>query len=717
MGAQDEASSHGGLITAAALPSLVRGGELPGKSYVNALMFFRNTKAWHGWALRALLALGAGHLLAGIIFFFAYTWNDLSDFIKFAMVQGGMVVSALVWIGLKFDRPIAQAFGICLTVLIGVFMAVYGQVFQTPSAIYTPFTMWAFLSLPFAAVSRSLAHFTVWLIVACVAFLSYAHVQIVPNSGREALVWVYAGLALAFLILLIVYDRVQSQWPGWARAAWFRLALVAACMVFAVYAIATGFWQDKAFVRSIVALVIGGAAFAYLYTYKTQSFANPPLARIAALVLVASGLGLMFAQIGVRLIAEAENLLGIVGMFFVGFLLMAGLTYALARSFKHFSAKFSDEQMLPGGPLVENSDEAGENLDVISRRPVLGFARAVGMDEKKTVQVLAQTGEENTPWYMEMFLGFAGVLTALLAMGFFAAVLYEIVNIKDETSMIVLGLLVYVGTMFMRLRTRGLFARHFFNMLILGGGALASVGTGLVNDAGLGFIVFASALTALTLWLVCDRILEFIMAVGLAGLMMYVLLKYQIPFAFTAFYIIFSVVGLLALSLPVKTGLAKWRERRILTATGVAFLLAPCVFAVFFADENWMPALKLAVGDHWVEPIASILVTSGAVWYLNRFRSKTEPLRPTLPILVLLLLAVALMPLGSAAALLVMLCGYILGLRSLAVIGVLLQIGFITWFYYDMDISLLNKSFLLMGFGALLLIAYGLVIKWGGRYV
>jgi len=717
------------LITSQALPGLVSSGMLPGQLYMKALLFFRSSKAWNSWAMGALLALGAGHLLAGIIFFFAYNWNDLSPFVKFALVQGGMVVSAIAWISLKFDKPVAQAFGISLTVLIGVFMAIYGQVFQTPAAIYTPFTMWAFLSLPFAAVSRSLAHWTVWLVVACVAVLSYAHVQIVPNAGREALVWVYAGMALVFLVLLIVYDRVQNKWPGWARAAWFRLALVAACMVFANLSVGEGLWDNTIALSVMAAIVISVAAFAYLYTYKNQNFANPPQARIACLVIAASGLALMAAQTGVRLIAETEKLLDIVGMFFIGFLFMAGLTYALARSFKHFTENFSHEQKRP--LAAENPNEVDANLDVISRHPLNTFANTLGIDADKTAQALAQplaqSGDDDAPWYMEMFLGFAGVLTAILAIGFLTVVLYEITNVKDEASMIFLGLLVYGGAMFMRLASKGLFSRHFSNTLLLGGGALAVVGAGLVNNGGIGFIVFTGVLSALTLWLVRDRILEFVMAAGLSALTVYVLMEYRIPFAFSVFYIVFSAVGLLALSLPLKTGLARWRNRRVLMATGTAFLLAPCIFAVFFSGANWTEQLNLGVSNDWAERIASVLVTGGAVWYLNRARSATDTtdttdaaggaFRPPLPILVLLLVAVTLMPLGSAAALLVMLSGYILGMRSLAILGTLAQIGFITWFYYDLEMTLLNKSLVLMGSGAVLLVAYGLTIKRGNYHV
>ena len=86
MAVEDNSGSSGVLITSQALPGLVSSGMLPGQLYMKALLFFRSSKAWNSWAMGALLALGAGHLLAGIIFFFAYNWNDLSPFVKFALV-------------------------------------------------------------------------------------------------------------------------------------------------------------------------------------------------------------------------------------------------------------------------------------------------------------------------------------------------------------------------------------------------------------------------------------------------------------------------------------------------------------------------------------------------------------------------------------------------------------------------------------------------------
>ena len=59
----------------------------------------RDDDFWRLWAMRALLTLGAAHFLAGVVFFFAYNWDDLGPFARFALLQGALVVAlvALAW--------------------------------------------------------------------------------------------------------------------------------------------------------------------------------------------------------------------------------------------------------------------------------------------------------------------------------------------------------------------------------------------------------------------------------------------------------------------------------------------------------------------------------------------------------------------------------------------------------------------------------------------
>jgi len=707
----------GELISSHELPALVKKGMLPGRLYTKSLSVFRNARAWDGWALRALLALGAGHVLAGIIFFFAYNWLDLSQTMKFGIVFGGMIVSALAWILLKLDKPIAQVFGISLTVLIGVFLAVFGQVFQTPAALYTPFTLWAVMALPFAAVSRSLAHWAVWLVIACVAANMYIVFGLGHINGDGIYFWAYTLVAAFFFVLLAVYDRIQNIWPDWARAGWFRVLLVMVGFVFANFAFAIAVLDNNINWAWPVIPIMGAGVLAYLYKLNHDGFSFPPPARIACLVLASSGLGVMAAQIGLRTIGElVDKGDAFVFGFLLGFLWMAGITFVLAKAFKHFGTAFKREQ----DTITHEKDELdATNGDFNPSKPVevSSFASELHIDKATVSEALSADADDNMPWYMEMLLGFAGFFTAMLAMGFLGTLLAVTLNIDSPESFLTLGLVVYAGAIFARLKTNGLFPRHFFNTLLMGGGALAVLGAALLFEGEAGFIVFSMALSALTLWLVRDRILEFLMAAGFAGLLVYALLHYHVPYAFIWLYVVCVVLGILCITLPIKTGLGNLRHSRVLSAAGAAFLLAPCIFAFFLLNAKFSHQLHLGMSGGWAERIASVVVTAGSVWYLNNRRGQGQPFRPPLIILLLLLAAITMMPLGSAAALLLILTGYILGLRSLTIVGSLAQIGFMVWYYYDLDITLLNKSLLLMGFGAILLLVYFIAARRGASHV
>lgn len=705
----------GKQINSHMLPALVENGLLSSKSYMQALSLFRNAKAWDGWALRSLLALGAGHVLAGIIFFFAYNWHDLSETIKFGLVFGGMIMSALAWIGLKLDKPIAQVFGISLTVLIGVFLAVFGQVFQTPAAIYTPFTLWAIMSLPFAVVSRSLAHWAVWLVIATIATNAYVGFGLKHLYGGDVYFWAYTVFVAAFFALLIVYDRIQNIWPVWARAGWFRLLLVTVGFVYANVALAIAVLDNNVNWAWLLVALLATGVLAYLYKLQAEKFTYAPPARLASLVIAASGLGVMATQIGLRAIAEiTDKGDAIVFGFLLGFLWMAGITYILARTFKHFRIKSKHEQdAVTENQNVETAPDEDGQFNPSNRVSIEYFASSLQIDESATREVMLKTADDDVPWYMEMFLGFAGVFTAILAMVFLGSLLAVTLNVDSPESFLALGLVVWGGSVFARLNTDGLFPRHFFNTVLMGGGALAVLGAGMFFDGEVGFILFSMGLSSLTLWLVRDRILEFLMAAGFAGLLVYVLLHYNVPYAFIWLYTLCVGLGVTCLTYPMKTGFGQWRRTRILGAAGAAFLLAPCVFAVFLLDAKIASNLHLGMSSGWAERGASIIVTGAAILYLNLRRPAGTAFRPQYLITLLLLVAITLMPLGSAAALLLMLTGYILGLRSLTIIGVLAQIGFMSWYYYDMDITLLNKSLLLMGFGAVLLLVYGITVKQG----
>ena len=153
------------MLTLKDVNTLHRSGLIPSARYVEAASFVRDDAAWAAWAAGAILAIGAVHLLAGIVSFFAYNWADMPAFAKFATVEAGIVVAlAGAWIA-GIERPIGQVLLIGASMLAGALLAVIGQVYHTDADAYSLFVAWMVMILPWTVASRSAAHWTVWLAV------------------------------------------------------------------------------------------------------------------------------------------------------------------------------------------------------------------------------------------------------------------------------------------------------------------------------------------------------------------------------------------------------------------------------------------------------------------------------------------------------------------------------------------------------------------------
>ncbi len=77
----------GSEIGPSELQALRSAGLVSARGYAAAVDAVRDEAFWARWGMRALLALGVGQFLAGVVFFFAYNWNDLSDIAKFAVIE------------------------------------------------------------------------------------------------------------------------------------------------------------------------------------------------------------------------------------------------------------------------------------------------------------------------------------------------------------------------------------------------------------------------------------------------------------------------------------------------------------------------------------------------------------------------------------------------------------------------------------------------------
>ena len=274
-------------------------GLIAAPRYPTAVDAIREEAFWARWGLRALLALGAGQFLAGVVFFFAYNWNDLSDIAKFAVVEGALAIAALGALAAGLDRMFGQVLLIAASLLTGVLLATIGQVYQTGADVFELFLAWAALILPWTLISRGAVQWLLWLVVAEVALWLYC--EQVPMVVGE-MTWDELAVLSGATIALALLGREIAVRLGclWLGAHWTRLILLFAAILI-LFMPAAGSVLDidtaEAPALCIGAFVVASAAGAFVYWWKIPDF--------AALVIIIAFADALFICIGFRLIDES----------------------------------------------------------------------------------------------------------------------------------------------------------------------------------------------------------------------------------------------------------------------------------------------------------------------------------------------------------------------------------------------------------------------------
>jgi len=321
------------MLTLRHINALRSAGLIPAARYLDAAAAVRDAAFWRQWSLRALLAFGVAHLLAGIVFFFAYNWADLSDIAKFAIVEGALVATVIAALLLGIDRLHGQVAMIGASVLTGVLLAVIGQVYQTGADAYQLFAAWTLLILPWTLASRSAAQWLLWLVVAGIALAFYGEQVLVPE-GLLTEMEVAASVGLIGAAALISRELAVLAGQAWLGGRWTRLVLAFATLALLFWpAAAIVFdWDSRGIelICFVVAVGAGGSVYCRrLPDYAAATF----VIGFAALFLIAVGLRLIDETVGFEW-DEAVPMITSAGVTILWSVLVFGVAAKLMRSLR-----------------------------------------------------------------------------------------------------------------------------------------------------------------------------------------------------------------------------------------------------------------------------------------------------------------------------------------------------------------------------------------------
>ena len=202
------------------------------------------TRHWR-YALDRVLAYAGSLLLAlGVIFFFAFNWDDLHRFHKLLLALAVLSSFAGAALFLPSGSPIYRASLFGAAMATGGVLALVGQIYQTGADIWQLFATWSLLILPWALLSRSAACWGLFWLVFNLALLRYFATHQFWMTPSVFSTGGLLGMALGNLLLLLVFELLGPRLLLHAGRSLPRLAGFALISALALGA-AIAWWQGE----------------------------------------------------------------------------------------------------------------------------------------------------------------------------------------------------------------------------------------------------------------------------------------------------------------------------------------------------------------------------------------------------------------------------------------------------------------------------------------
>jgi|GEM_PF-1987124 len=597
--------------------------------YLRERLAERDNALWQTRGRLLIFIMAVTSLFGAVVTFVAHNWVYLSTTGKLGLIAGLIIICAGLWIWRKFDGAAATAFGIAATVFIGVWLAAAGQLYQAPGGVQKLLLNWAILSLPFALASKSHAHWLVWFGIAFAAFFSPPSEMLrgLFDGRTQHYQWIAGALIPAAGYLF----TFRGQHPVWFKAV---LAVMSVTLLVSAAIFSLLNWNLKYDFLGYVLPVAGLAGLCTVTYIRKHDLTSMSLLTV----------GLLTAIAGLVIRSVLEVSFGEVGIFGMMALIFGAFTFALVQCFRHYLKIFT------------HSDD-NISTDI----------------------------EDGRPWYMDVFIAFGGILTALMGAifaGTFLGVILAMANMIGP-ALLVLGAMIYVGALLLRRKAAGLFTRYLFGTFILIGGGMMIGGFAMEIQDENAVAVFTMLLSGATLFLVRERTMEVITAMIFSATLSYLVFEHAKYFVEYISLAVFGLLAIAALTRPV--------GRSVLAASAAIFLIAAMLCGAIDPDFSRQTDGAPIVWSAAVQAgFMRAVLLGGFLIYL-----KTVPLKDAMPpwwLLVLVTLIAAILPAGGAAAALMLILGQALGSRVLALIGALASIWFLFSAYFDLRLTLMELS-------------------------
>ncbi len=252
---------------------------------------------WIDFLKMGLLWSAMISLCCGVIFFFAYNWQDMGRFTKFTLVEMVMVMSTLAYIRIASTKTLTSATLMGMTLFTGALLALVGQTYQTGADPWQLFAAWGLLMLPWAFVARASSLWIVWVALVNLSvalYLEISHGIFGILFTEEVGIWVFALLNSLLLcgfeyrsfvqIRISAKNKKMSEISNRYVNQLLAVIAGAATTFLALWSI----FEYKVELVGFVFYVLWVAAAFYIYRYKIRDLFVLSAVSLSVIVVIIS---------------------------------------------------------------------------------------------------------------------------------------------------------------------------------------------------------------------------------------------------------------------------------------------------------------------------------------------------------------------------------------------------------------------------------------------
>lgn len=210
------------------LVSLIDQGAIPPEQVsraVDVAGLRPSSRAWVMFLDRLLLWLGGLALAFAVLFFVAYHWVEMGRWARFGVVQAALIAAVGVASWGNASPTVRRVALTAASLLVGVLLALFGQVYQTGADPWQLFFTWAVLTLPWVWVARFELLWVLWLGLLNLTIGLYFRTWGGPLgilASSDAALWGLFGLNT---LALAIWEW-GARYRGWPRQWAVRLLAV-----------------------------------------------------------------------------------------------------------------------------------------------------------------------------------------------------------------------------------------------------------------------------------------------------------------------------------------------------------------------------------------------------------------------------------------------------------------------------------------------------------